>query len=906
MKQKAWHSMDTQEVLSNLDTSLNGLTENEARLRLQKFGLNEIVTEKRPHPFMMLLNQFRNVLIIILIFATIFSAAIGEFIDAAVILAIVFASAGLGFTQEYRAERALEALKKMLSPNITVVRDGKERDVASNELVPGDIVLFEAGDKVPADARLLEMANLKVDEAPLTGESVPVSKELAPLPTETYLADRKNMLFSGTTITYGRGKAVVTATGMSTEFGRIAKEVTASTSKKTPLEKRTENIGKWLGILSLTVCLSVAVLGILREYVLEGVLTTEFLLGMVMFGVALAVAAVPESLPAVVTGTLAIGMHEMAKRNALVRKMSAVETLGCTTVICSDKTGTLTKGEMTVRRLYLDGQTFEVTGVGYEPKGIFKVGGKQLESFSDTFSLFMLASILCNDATLEEIEGRWQIRGDPTEAAMIVAAEKAGYHQEDCILAYPRIGELPFSSERKRMSTVHSKPESEKRILFMKGAPEVVLEKCTFIRENGRAEELTEGRRETILGVNEMMAAEALRVLGVAYRELPENVIDISEEVAERDLIFLGLAGMIDPPREEAIEAVKISKQVGIKPVMVSGDHKSTSVAIAREIGIFEDGDIALTGDELEKIDSDELERIVTRITVYARVSPIHKLKIVDAWKRRGEIVAVTGDGVNDAPAVKCADIGVAMGITGTEVTKEASDIVLADDNFATIVRAIEQGRRILDNVKKYLTYLLQCNVIEVLVVGGGVLAGLPLPLLPAQILWVNLVTDGAPALALGISPPDPDVMKRPPRNPKETLLDKEVKTTLTVIPLTLSPLLLLIFIEDLAFGVEEARTTLFLVFVFFELMVALNCRSLTHSIFKVKPHTLLILAVLSSAAPTLAILLIPQVRIAFGMVIPSFIDILYAAGLSILPLILFEASKAMLAKRKATGQRST
>ncbi|MEM3017441.1 MAG: cation-translocating P-type ATPase [Candidatus Bathyarchaeia archaeon] len=882
--------MDTQEVLSNLDTSLNGLTENEARLRLQKFGLNEIVTEKRPHPFMMLLNQFRNVLIIILIFATIFSAAIGEFIDAAVILAIVFASAGLGFTQEYRAERALEALKKMLSPNITVVRDGKERDVASNELVPGDIVLFEAGDKVPADARLLEMANLKVDEAPLTGESVPVSKELAPLPTETYLADRKNMLF----------------TGMSTEFGRIAKEVTASTSKKTPLEKRTENIGKWLGILSLTVCLSVAVLGILREYVLEGVLTTEFLLGMVMFGVALAVAAVPESLPAVVTGTLAIGMHEMAKRNALVRKMSAVETLGCTTVICSDKTGTLTKGEMTVRRLYLDGQTFEVTGVGYEPKGIFKVGGKQLESFSDTFSLFMLASILCNDATLEEIEGRWQIRGDPTEAAMIVAAEKAGYHQEDCILAYPRIGELPFSSERKRMSTVHSKPESEKRILFMKGAPEVVLEKCTFIRENGRAEELTEGRRETILGVNEMMAAEALRVLGVAYRELPENVIDISEEVAERDLIFLGLAGMIDPPREEAIEAVKISKQVGIKPVMVSGDHKSTSVAIAREIGIFEDGDIALTGDELEKIDSDELERIVTRITVYARVSPIHKLKIVDAWKRRGEIVAVTGDGVNDAPAVKCADIGVAMGITGTEVTKEASDIVLADDNFATIVRAIEQGRRILDNVKKYLTYLLQCNVIEVLVVGGGVLAGLPLPLLPAQILWVNLVTDGAPALALGISPPDPDVMKRPPRNPKETLLDKEVKTTLTVIPLTLSPLLLLIFIEDLAFGVEEARTTLFLVFVFFELMVALNCRSLTHSIFKVKPHTLLILAVLSSAAPTLAILLIPQVRIAFGMVIPSFIDILYAAGLSILPLILFEASKAMLAKRKATVQRST
>jgi len=903
MNRKAWHSMSIEDVLESLKTGLNGLSEGEARRRLQEFGPNELVAEKKPSPLKLLLEQFKSILIIILVFATIFSALIGELIDAIVILVIVLASAGLSFIQEYRAEKAIEALEKMLSLTITAIRDGVGKETASNELVLGDVVLLEAGDKIPADARLLEIANLNVDESSLTGESIPVIKDLDPLSEDTYVANRRNMIFSGTTITYGRGKAVVTATGMATEFGKIAKEVATTVQEKTPLEKRTEEIGKWLGILSLGACVAVAFFGILREYLLEGFLTTDFLLEIVMFGVALAVAAVPESLPAIVTGTLAIGMREMAKRNALVRKMSAVETLGSTTVICSDKTGTLTRGEMTVRRIYIDGRLVEVTGVGYEPIGEFHVTNGHFKTDQPAFSIFAKASILCNDAELEQREGGWHIRGDPTEGAMIVVAEKAGFRQKDVRSEHSRIGELPFSSERKRMSTVNVWPEEGRRAVFMKGAPEAVLERCTYINENSKVEKLTEIKKRDILAINEKMAADALRVLSMAYKEIPDSTLDFNEKSLESDLTFLGLLGMMDPPREEAIHAVKISKEVGMKPIMITGDHKLTAVAVAREMGISQEGDMALTGNELEGMSDEEFDQIVDKVTVYARVSPIHKLKIVKAWKKRGEVVAMTGDGVNDAPAVKHADIGVAMGITGTEVTKEASDMVLADDNFATIVKAVEEGRRIFDNIKKYLTYLLQCNLTEVVVIGGGVLAGLPLPLLPAQILWVNLVTDGAPALALGVTPPDPDIMKRPPRNPKETLFTREVMTMLTVIPLALSPILLLTFINDLALGEEEARATLFLVFVFFELVVALSCRSLTHSVFKVKPHRFLSLAVLSSTLPTFAILLIPQMRDAFGVVMPTLGDLALAASLSIFPLILLEVLKLWFMRRNINAR---
>ncbi|MEM2226905.1 MAG: cation-translocating P-type ATPase [Candidatus Bathyarchaeia archaeon] len=898
MEPKAWHSMGIEEVLSALGTDRNGLTEEEAKRRLEKFGPNELISEERESPLKILIDQFKNILIIILILATILSAALGEVLDAAIILAIVVVCALLGFVEEYRAERALEALKGMLAPIVTVLRGGVEREIPSRELVPGDILVLEAGDKVPADARLIEAVSLQADEAPLTGESTPVPKHLDPLPEETYVADRRNMVFSGTAITYGKGRAVVTATGMATELGKIAKEVAALEEEETPLEKRMEEVGKWLGILCLAVCFSIVGFGIGKELIFRGHLSLAFALEMVLFGVALAVAAVPEALPAIVTGTLAIGMHEMAKRNALVRRMPAVETLGCVTVVCADKTGTLTKGEMTVRRIYADGKIINVSGTGYEPKGEFLIGEAPFNPDGNAFPLLMRAIVCCNDAKLEREGSRWRIKGDPTEGALIVVAAKAGFDQEAVRREWPRVGELPFSSERKRMTTVHASTMGGK-VAFSKGAPEVILERCSFVLEGGDMRRLTDGERAAILSVNEAMASDALRVLAVAYKEIPEGA-HLDEESLERDLVFLGLVGMIDPPREEAKEAVKVAQGMGIRPIMITGDHKLTAVAIAKEMGIFKEGDMVLTGAELERMGDEELEAIVDRVSVYARVSPLHKTKIVEAWKKKGQIVAMTGDGVNDAPAIKRADIGIAMGITGTDVAKEASDMVLADDNFATIIKAIERGRWIYDNIKKYLTYLLQCNLIEIIVIGGGVLLGFPLPLVPAQILWVNLATDGAPALALGVSPPDPDLMRRPPRDPKESVFTREVKLMLFAIPAILSPILLWAFWMDLGISLPEARTTLFLIFVFFELVVALNCRSLTHSILKVRPHRSLWLAVASSAILTLAILLIPAVREAFGMCIPTTSDIAIAAASSLLPLFLLEALK--LAMRRGKG----
>ena len=898
MEQKQWHSISIDEVSRDLGASNEGLTNQEAERRLVEFGPNELQAEKQVSPLQIFIGQFKSILIIILFFATIFSAVVGEIINAIIILAIVIASAGLGFFQEYRAERALEALKKMLSPAITVVRDGKEKRLDSSKLVPGDVIILEAGDKIPADARLFKIANLNVNESSLTGESIPVTKKLDSLSVDTYVADRKNMVYSGTAVTYGRARAFVTSTGMRTEFGKIAKEVTTTTKEKTPLEIRTESIGKWLGVLCLGACLVVVVFGILREYLITGLVSTEFLIGLVMFGIALAVAAVPEALPAIVTGTLAIGMNKMAKRNALVRRMPAVETLGSTTVICSDKTGTLTKGEMTVRQLYLNNQSIDVTGVGYEPKGHLKINEIKVDSHQKIFSLWGMASILCNDASLEKARegGNWHIIGDPTEGALIVAGEKAGFRQDDIREKYPRVSELPFSSERKRMSTVHQSKEG-KKLVFTKGAPEIILERCSSIHENGTPQRLSLDKKRQIHEINEKMAAQALRVLAVAYKEIPDSTNDFDEKTLESDLIFLGLIGMIDPPRPEAKIAVKRAKQVGMKSIMITGDHKLTAVAIATEMGIYEDGNIAMTGDELERISDEELQNMVTIVTVYARVSPLQKLKIVKAWKKRGEVVAMTGDGVNDAPAVKNADIGIAMGITGTEVTKESSDMVLADDNFATIVKAIEEGRIIYDNIKQYLTYLLKSNIVELIVIGGGVLAGLPLPLLASQILWVNLITDGPPALALGVSPPSPDVMLRPPRDPKESIFSSEVKSMLTLIPLVHSPILLYIFISSLNQGVNVARTSLFIMLIFFELVVALNCRSLKYSIFKVKPHKILSLAVIGSALSTVILFLIPQLRSAFELVMPTLTDIMWAAVLSILPIILIEMLKMRFRK---------
>lgn len=618
------------------------------------------------------------------------------------------------------------------------------------------------------------------------------------------------------------------------------------------------------------------------------------LLDIFLFGVALAVAAVPEALSVVFTGSIAIGMYKMAKKNALVKKMPAVETLGCTTVICSDKTGTLTKGEMTVRKIYAGNKLIRISGVGYEPMGDFGVDGDGNILQSELWHHLMNASLLCNDAELLVEEDKWRIRGDPTEGALVVVATKAGFQQNEVKMQYPRIGELPFSSERKRMTTVHLIPNGD-NIVYMKGAPEVILEQCAHVQELDKGERLTEQRKKEFLRINDEMAKEALRVLGVAYKKIPANITNFDEETLEKDLIFLGLMGTMDPNRDDAIKAVEVCKQVKMKPIIITGDHKLTAVAIAREMGIYQEDDIVLTGEDLEKIGDDEFEEIVEQVTVYARVSPIHKLKIVQTWKKKGEVVAMTGDGVNDAPALKHADIGVAMGVMGTEVTKEAADLVLADDNFSTIVDAIESGRGIYDNIKKYLTYLLQANLVEIVVLSIAVLAGFPLPLLPVQILYINLATDGLPAIALGMSPPDPDVMKRPPMHPKETVFTKEVKSFLLRAVLIEAPLLLWIFLSSLPLGVEIARTRLFLVFVFFELVLALNCRSLKHTLFKVKPHKLLLLTVLWETILILILANIPAARQAFGMVPIGVFEVGLIIGMCLIVLLSVEFTKHLL-----------
>lgn len=902
MTKAVWHEMETSQVLKELQADpYKGLTSEELKSRIEKHGYNELKKEERASTLTIFMNQFKNILIIILLIAIILSIIIGEVLDAAIIGLIVIFSAVLGFIQEYRAERALGALKKMLSPTATVLREGREEEVPTREIVPGDVLLLEAGDKVPADARLIEVHSLKCDEAPLTGESLPVKKDIKPLQKNINVSDQSNMVFAGTIVTYGRGKAVITSTGMDTEFGRIAEEVTVAEPKKTPLEKRTEEIGKWLGIIAFVICFLVAGISALREALVNKV-DMEFLITTVMFAVALAVAAVPEALAAIVTGALAVGMHQMAKRNALIRKMPAVETLGCTTVICSDKTGTLTKGEMTVRRIFTGGRLIEVTGAGYDPVGDFKSMGETLSPpWTPSLSSLLLGGLLCNDSAMEKINGKWTIKGDPTEGALVVASAKANIHQAEARLENPRTEEIPFSSERKRMTTIHQMRDG-KKVAFLKGAPEVILKRSSHILEDdGGMRKLTDEDKVSILKVNKEMAQSALRVLGIAYKETKEDIPKDRENEIEKDMIFLGLFGMMDPPREEAIEAIKTCKQVHIRPVMITGDHELTAVAIAREIGIYHDGDLVLTGEKLEKLTDEEFERIVDKVTVYARVSPIDKLKIVKAWKKKGEVVAMTGDGVNDAPALKQADIGIAMGITGTEVTKDAADMVLSDDNFATIVKAIELGRWIYDNITKYLTYLLRCNVTEVAVIGGVVLISGPeyLPLLPAAILYINLATDGLPALALGVAPPDPDIMKRPPRNPKESVFSWDVRAFILLALVIEIPFFYFLFFHELT-DLIHARTEIFFLFIIIELIIALNFRSLRYSIFKAPPHKWLIIAIVWEIILIAALIQFPSVRDSFGIIKPSASDLGIILGFGFFVFVSMEAIKAFL-RRKLT-----
>ena len=899
LTEKPWHSMEVDEVLQALRAEKEGLSTEEVQKRLKEYGPNELKKEKRKSPVRLFLEQFTDILIIILLIATALSMAIGEVYDAIVIIAIVIACAVLGFFEEYRAEKALEALKKMTAPTATVLRNGKEVQIQTSEVVPGDILLLYTGDKVPADARLIEAVNMKTDEAPLTGESTPVNKNVKPLPEDTPISDRRNMVFTGTVVVYGRGKAVVTSTGMNTEFGKIAKMVQTVEEEETPLEKRMAHVGKWLGILSVAVCLFVAVFGIIRG---------RAILDMILWGISLAVAAVPEALPAVVTGALAVGMYRMARENAIVRRLPAVETLGCTSIICSDKTGTMTKGEMTVERIYVNGKAVKVTGVGYEPQGDFLYEDKKLDPAKEKeLQMLLKAAVLCNDSKLEKTEGRWTVKGDPTEGALVVAAAKAGLWKEEVEKKEPRINEIPFSSERKRMTTVHE--SGEKKIAYMKGAPEIVLERCTKVYMNGKARRLTSEIRKKILAINEAMAVQALRNLGFAYKELPESKTSLSEE-EEEGFVFLGIMGMIDSPREEVKDAIYMCRKAGIKVVMVTGDHKLTAVAVAKELNLIgenenEEGRV-LTGAELDKLSDEEFEKIVENVVIYARVSPEHKVRIVKALRKKGYICAMTGDGVNDAPALKMADIGVAMGITGTEVTKEASDMVLTDDNFATIVRAVKEGREIYDNIKKYLTYLLRCNIMEILVLFIAMMfsreAESAIALTTIQILWVNLTTDGLPAIALGVDPGDPDLMERKPRSPKESIFTRDVKIYLSAVPILMAILLLGTYFYTLYnYNLMEARTQLFTSIVLMELANAVSARSLKYTVFKVGvfKNKFLWVAILSSLAMQLAVLYIPGVQGLFDVTYPDAFDWIVAITSTLIVFFSIETGKYIASKRR-------
>jgi Ca2+-transporting ATPase len=879
--------MKTDEAMRALNAKIDGLSSEEAQKRLQEFGPNELKKEKRKSPFRLFLEQFTDMLIIILLIATGLSFAVGEAYDAIVIIAIVMACAVLGFSQEYKAEKALEALKKMTAPTATVLRDGKEVQLETRNIVPGDTILLYTGDKVPADARLIEAMNMKTDEAPLTGESTPVNKDVKPLPEETIVSDRRNTVFTGTAVVYGRGRAVVTSTGMETEFGKIAKMVQVTEEEETPLEKRMANVGKWLGILSVAVCLLVAVFGMIKG---------REILDMILWGISLAVAAVPEALPAVVTGALAVGMYRMARVNSIVRRLPAVETLGCTSIICSDKTGTMTKGEMTVERIYVNGKTVKVKGVGYEPQGEFFFEDQKLDPAKEKeLHLLLKAATLCNDSKLEKTEGRWTVKGDPTEGALVVAAAKAGLWKEEIEKKEPRINEIPFSSERKLMSTIHELSDGDK-IAYMKGAPEIVLERCTKVYINGKVHKLTDEAHKQILAINEAMAIQALRNLGFSYKGLPESASSLSEE-EEEGFIFLGIMGMIDPPREEVKEAIHMCRKAGIKVVMVTGDHKLTAVAVSKELNLIgeneKEQDRVLTGTELDKLSDEEFEGIVENLAIYARVSPEHKVRIVKALRKKGYICAMTGDGVNDAPALKRADIGVAMGITGTEVTKEASDMVLTDDNFATIVRAVKEGREIYDNIKKYLTYLLRCNIMEILVLFIAMMlsreSDAAIALTTIQILWVNLTTDGLPAIALGVDPGDPDIMERKPRDPNESVFTRDVKVYLIAVPILMTVLLLGGYFYTLEiYGLVEARTQLFTALVLMELINAVNARSLKYTVFKVGvfKNKFLWVAILSSLGLQLMVLYIPALHGVFNVTYPQLFD--WAIAVSFTSIVFF------------------
>ncbi|MDW7650223.1 MAG: calcium-translocating P-type ATPase, SERCA-type [Bacillota bacterium] len=893
MSQLPWPAMKFSDVLQHFEVNPDsGLTEKEVSARRRFNGHNVLDKKKKISPVVLFLYQFRDFMVLVLLGATLLSGLLGEYMDALVIIGIVFVNAILGFVQEYRAEQSLEALRELTAPMARTLRDGVRHEIPAEELVPGDIVMIEAGDRIPADIRLGEVRQLLVNEAPLTGESEPVMKNAEIIAESARsLGDRFNMAYMGTLAVGGRASGTVVATGMQTEMGRVAHLIQEAEEEDTPLQKRLEQMGRYLVAGCLLVCGLVVILGLS-----QGLPAYR----MFMAGVSLAVAAIPEGLPAVVTIALAVGVQRMVRKNAIVRRLPAVETLGCATVICSDKTGTLTQNKMNVREIWAGGRSYQVSGEGYEPQGQYMTGGKPVKPGQEpALMLALTTALLCNNAQLHKGavnikpmwrggRAQWEIHGDPTEGALLVAGARAGLWREDLERQLQRTGEVPFDGTRKRMSVLYK--GGKEPVIYVKGAPEMIMSRCRQIFYDGRVVDFSFALREKVSVQIETMAGMALRNLAVAYRPLRSGPGDINDEL-ENDLIFIGIFGMMDPPRPEVLPAIKKCHTAGIKTVMITGDHKTTAMAIAKMLRLLPPQGGVLTGSELDKISDTQLEKVVGDVYVYARVSPEHKLRIVRALKRTGNVVAMTGDGVNDAPAVKEADIGIAMGTTGTDVTREAAALVLSDDNFTTIVGAVEEGRSIYDNIRKFIRFLLACNTGEILTMLLAMLAGLPLPLRAIQILWINLVTDGLPAMALGIDPTEPGVMSRPPRPPQEGIFARGLWQKIVGRGTIIGVSTVFVFAWSLGRGMdlELARTMAFTTLIVTQLFYVFTCRSERTGIGKlgILGNIWLVAAVLVSLGMLLVVLYNPSLAAIFGTMPLQAEHWLLIVAVSIIPGIL-------------------
>ena len=914
-----WHAINSAKVISTLEVDQeHGLSAAEIEKRINSYGKNELQEAPPISIWVKIYEQFANFLVILLLVAAVISAVLGDWVEAAAIMTIVLLNAALGVVQESRAEEALAALKKMASPDANVLREGHRQAIPAREVVPGDIVFLEAGNYVPADVRLLETVNLRIEEAALTGESVAVTKNAQlELEEDAALGDRKTMAYTGTVVSYGRGVGVVTNTAMATEIGQIATMLQAVEEGDTPLQKRLDSFGRTLGWVSLVISALIFV---------QGMFSGTPALDMFIIAVSLAIAAVPEGLPAVVTITLALGMQEMIARNALVRKLSSVETLGSATIICSDKTGTLTQNEMTVTNIAVDGEFLDITGTGYSLEGDFLLNGEVVDLAGDYPGIrtALWIGALNNDAILEtdyDDKGKKTIRmvGDPTEGALLVAAAKGGALPAPLSQAYPRIQEIPFDSERKRMVTVHAinKPDAgdvspfldQKQqawfVVAQKGAPDIVLERCTHYQSRDDvAVPLNDEQRRRILSANDRMTSQALRVLGVAYRVVKDLDYsqngDLSVEI-EEEMIFVGLLGMIDPARPEVLPALQIAREAGIRTAMITGDYPNTAKAIAQEIGLLQKGHRVITGKELDELSDDELKEAVVDTDVFARVSPEHKVRIVDAFKSNNEVVAMTGDGVNDAPSIKRADIGIAMGITGTDVAKETADMVLTDDNYASIVSAVEQGRVIYSNIRKFVYFLLSCNIAEIATIFLATMFGWKSPLSAIQLLWLNLITDGAPALALGLEKGDPDLMEQPPRDPQEPILNRFMLTGIGIQTVAITAVTLGSYWIGLRYFPEMAPTMAFVTLSFSELVRAFTARSERVPILKIGmfKNKVMNWAILSSLVLLLAVVYIPFLQGIFDTVPLGWTQWEVILPLLLVPSIAAELTKVIFIKRK-------